>query len=204
MSQDQPIILLGAGGHAQVLIDLLLFCKKKILGFVDPHVTEIENYDSLQYLGTDDDLKKFPAREIQLVNGIGSISVDGNLKRKELFLKAKEQGYSFATLCHPCAIISPTVILQEGVQVMAGAVIQTGTQIGVNTIINTRSSVDHHCFIESHVHIAPGVTLSGNVTIREAAFVGVGTTVIQNIQIDKNIMIKAGMTVIKNILSTEK
>ena len=58
---------------------------------------------------------------------------------------------------------------------MAGCVDpDAAPSIGANSIVNTRASVDHDCRIGETVHIAPGVTLSGAVTIGDGTHIGTG------------------------------
>ena len=82
---------------------------------------------------------------------------------------------------------------------MAGAVIQAGVRVAENTIINTKTSVDHDCQIGSHVHLAPGVTVCGNVKIGDSVHVGSGATIIQGIIVGPRCLIGAGTLVRSNV-----
>jgi len=82
---------------------------------------------------------------------------------------------------------------------MAGAVVQAGCVIGSNTIINTRASVDHDSKIGAHVHVAPGVVLSGGVTIYDEAHLGTGAVVIQGVTIGRASVVGAGAVVIRDV-----
>ncbi len=195
---DLPVIVLGAGGHAKVLIDLMLHQPIRIIG-----ITERDNIDhyrpvlGIPVIGSDDTILKYPVSDIQLVNGVGS---GANLAgRTRVFDYFKNLGYSFAILIHSSALISEYVEVKEGVQVMAGAIIQAGSLLGCNTIINTRVSVDHDCIIGNNVHLAPGVTLSGGVIVGDGTHIGTGATVIQNIHIGRNSLIGAGAVVVGNV-----
>lgn len=183
-----PVIVLGAGGHAKVLIDALLASSVIIVGIVDPNPalagTKILG---VPVLGGDDVVDEIPPSQVQLVNGLGSVGLPAN--RQQLFARFKEMGYSFATVVHPSAVVASDVVLGEGPQVMAGAVIQPGSKIGLNSIINTRASVDHDCIIGDHVHIAPGVTLSGGVSVGACSHIGTGATVIQGISIGNGCLV---------------
>ena len=149
-----PVIVLGAGGHARVLLDALRLSKLRVLGVTDarPHHVDKNKLNAL-VLGDDRAVLSYDPKKVLLVNGLGSIGV--TQKRAELFEKFKAKGFLFLNVNHPSAVIAKDVVLGEGVQIMAGAVIQTGVVIGDNAIINTRASVDHDCHIGSHVHIAP-------------------------------------------------
>lgn len=199
MSSEKPIIILGAGGHASVVADVLRKLNKTILGFVAPE-KPISAHKEIDYIGTDlHFLSRFSPQEVLLVNGIGSISVEKNQNRQKVYFRFKEKGYEFITLVHPSACIAQNAVLKEGCQVMAGAIIQPNVIVEENAIINTKASIDHDCKVGNSVHIAPGVTLSGNVFVEENAFVGVGATVIQGITIGSHAMVFAGRTVVKNV-----
>ncbi|HIJ94495.1 MAG TPA: acetyltransferase [Desulfuromonadales bacterium] len=194
-----PVIILGAGGHAKVLIDALLSASATIAGIVDPNLA-LAGTDILgvPLLGGDNVVYEYPPSEIRLVNGLGSVGLSVN--RQQLFEKFKVTGYKFATVIHPSAVIASGVVLGEGAQVMAGVVIQPGSHIGNNCIINTRASADHDCIIGDHVHIAPGVTMSGGVTVGTCSHIGTGATVIQGLSIGNGCLVAAGAVVTKNII----
>ncbi|HYA86306.1 MAG TPA: acetyltransferase [Nitrospirota bacterium] len=193
-----PVIVLGAGGHAKVLIDTLLESSAIIAGVTDPDPNLIgTRLLGVPVLGGDEVVSKFPQSEICLVNGLGSVGLP--IRRRELFQRFKKSGYIFAKVVHPSAIIASDAELGEGTQVMAGAIIQPGSRIGCNVIVNTKTSVDHDCVIGDHVHLAPGVTLSGGVRMRNSVHVGSGVTVIQGIEIGNNSLIGAGSVVINNV-----
>jgi UDP-perosamine 4-acetyltransferase len=194
--------VLGAGGHAKVLVDTLQACILPIMGIVDSDPpmfgTRLLN---VPVLGNDDVIEKFSPTEIKLVMGIGSVGLPH--KREELYKKYKLRGYCFATVIHPSAVIASDVVIGEGCQVMAGAVIQPGCHIGVNCIVNTSTSVDHDCVIGDHVHIAPGVTLSGGVSISNGVHIGTGATIIQGIKVGSCSIIAAGAVVVNNVADRE-
>lgn len=193
-----PVIIMGSGGHAKVLIEVLRSLSTNILGITerDSNSTGMEIL-GIRVLGNDDVISQYAPDSILLVNGIGSI--DRPKARMEIFERFKKRGFSFATIIHPSVVVAADVILGEGVQIMAGVVIQPSSRIGVNTLINTNASVDHDCIIGDHVHLSPGVTLSGSVHVGNLVHVGTGATVIQGITIGKCTLIGAGSVVISNI-----
>lgn len=198
-----PVIVLGAGGHAKVLINALLESSAVIAGVLDPD-PELAGTCVLgvPVLGGDSIATEFPPSEVQLVNGLGSVGTSA--KRRQLYDKFKALGYGFATVVHPSAIVASDVVLGEGAQVMAGSIIQPGSSIGCNSIVNTRASTDHDCIVGNHVHIAPGATLSGGVSVGEATHIGTGATVIQGISIGINAIVAAGAVVVKDIHARTK
>lgn len=193
---NKPVIIIGNGGHASVLIEMLHSQGREIIGYTD--VKKSEKNSRIPYLGNDTIIQEnYNAKEIELVLGLGSIKVTE--VREKLFKYFTELGFTFAQVIHQMAIISPSVILGQGVQIMAGVVLQTNTIIGDNAIINTGTTIDHDCQIGSHVHIAPGCTLSGGVEINNNSHIGTGVSIIQNITIGEKSTIGAGSVVVRNI-----
>ncbi|MDD5170871.1 MAG: acetyltransferase [Syntrophales bacterium] len=193
-----PVIIIGAGGHAKVLISTLKAIQADIIGLTDVAFDQSDiALRDLPVLGNDDKVLAYAPDRVTLVNGIGAVS--STAKRLNIYEKFKKHGYSFLTVIHPSAIIMDDVSLAEGVQVLAGAVIQTGCAVGINAIINTGAIVDHDSMIGEHVHIAPGVVLSGGVHVGTMAHIGTAATVIQGIRIGEAAIIGAGAVVIKDI-----
>lgn len=197
---SKRLIIIGNGGHASVLTEILLAQGEKIIGYTAP--IKEENSFGLVYLGTDEVINEYSNNEIELVMGIGMLGPDSF--REKLFRHFKEQSYTFKSVIHSSAIIAPSAKLAEGVQVMAGAIIQTGTKVADNTIINTGAIVDHDGCIGVHVHIAPGTRISGVVQIGHSTHIGTGVTIIQGIKIGNSCLIGAGSVVVKNIKSHAK
>jgi sugar O-acyltransferase (sialic acid O-acetyltransferase NeuD family) len=195
---SKPLLIIGAGGHASVLVDILRQQKREILGVVSPQIeSKSKVFDGIQHFKSDDDVLKFDNQSVNLVNGIGSLP--GNHLRAVLFNKFKTLGFEFETVVANNAIVSDYVELAEGVQIFTGAIVQTNVSIGTNTIINTGSIIEHDCAIGRHNHIAPGVTLSGQVTTSEYVHIGTGASVIQSVSIGNNVVIGSGTTITKNI-----
>jgi sugar O-acyltransferase (sialic acid O-acetyltransferase NeuD family) len=189
MSDQPPILIHGAGGHAKVAYTVAIASGREVIGFLDPN----SNLQSLFGLPVH---RSNPFRsEAENFIAIGSNQIRKSIADREL-------GH-FATLIHPSAIIAPDVLIGKGTLVCAGAIIQTGSTIGSHTIINTKSSVDHDCVIGSFVHIAPGATLCGGITVGDAALVGAGATVLPNIEINPNATLAAGALAVEEIPRNE-
>lgn len=194
---NKPLIIIGAGDHAKVLLDILLEQGEKVIGLTDLSVKKGTLIYEIPVIGTDEAVLQYSSDKIELVNGIGSVK-DMSL-RKKIFCYFKNKGYSFKTVVHSSAVISKRAILREGVQILAGTIINTEADIGENTIINTKASVDHGCRIEKHCHIAPGSVLSGCVYVGTETHIGTGSSIIQGIKIGSNVLIGAGSVVVKDV-----
>lgn len=195
MKNNNPLIILGNGGHATALTEALLLNKREILGFTSPR-KEINRF-GLAYLGLDEVILDYHPDSVELVLGIGSVTVFS--MRKKLFGFYKEKGYTFSTIIHPKAIVSEYSSISEGVQLLAGSIVQAFATININTIINTGVLIEHDCTIGSHVHVSPGTVLSGQVSVGDGTHIGPGSSIIQNIWIGKDVLIGAGSVVLRNI-----
>lgn len=193
---DRPLILLGAGGHARVLLSTLVQLGRSVLGFVDPDKTRGELL-GVPRIGDDETVFSHDPAGVLLVNGVGSVaSISNRLRVYEYF---RNSGYSFASVIHPSSIIAPEAELAEGAQIMAGAILQTGCVAEEDCIINTGAQIDHDCMIRAHAHVAPGAVLNGNVHVGARAHVGAGATVIQGVHIGEDSIVGAGAVVLSDV-----
>lgn len=194
----RPLILIGAGGHAKVLADVIQLEKRPTLGVVDADPSKHgKGVLGLLVLGGEEVILTRLQHTIDLVNAVGS--VHSMTARAAVYERWTAAIYMFARIIHPSAIIARSASLGDGVQVLAGAVIQPEAKIGSNTIINTRVSVDHDSIIGAHCHLAPGVSVSGNVKIGDRTHVGVGASIVQGVTIGAGCLIAAGAVVIRDV-----
>ena len=187
----KDVIIIGAGGHAKVIADIIYKSGDNLIGFLDDNLANKgkEIYLGKKVLGTTKDIENY--NKNYFIIGIGNNSI-----RKKI---NNENNLKLYTAIHPSAIIAQDVKIGTGSVIMAGVVINPGTVIGKNCIINTCSSLDHDNLLEDYVHISPGAHLAGTVTIKEGTWICTGAIVKNNITIGKNNIIGAGATVIKNI-----
>lgn len=191
------VILIGSGGHAGVLRELLKAKNVEPIAILDNAPIKFgEKFFGIKIFN-EADYSLFEPSEFILVNGIGSIDV--NKDRKHLYTQFKNVGYQFMTLVHHMSFVGNRVELMEGVQILAGTIIQNDVVIGENSLVNTGAIIDHNVKIGSHVHVAPGVTLSGNVTVGDGSHIGVGAIVIQGVKIGSNVLVAAGSVVIEDV-----
>lgn len=194
-----PLVLLGAGGHARVLLALVRANGNEVLGVCDPALKAKgqPDWEGIPVLGDDDALLQIGPDKVGLVLGVGQLPY--KTTRADLYQAWSQRGYSFPPLVHPNAWVSPDVALSDGLQIMAGAVVQPGCVFGNNIIVNTNAGLDHDCHIGNNVHIAPGATLCGSVTVGIGAFIGAGAVVIQNLHVGSGAVVGAGVTLVRNL-----
>lgn len=189
------LVIVGAGGHAKVVIDTALSCGWTIDGLTesDPQKVGLVVLDHA-IIGSDDIIANLNSNDIGLALGVGTPAV-----RRRLFEDFAARGFALPSLVHPHARIARHVEIAAGAQIMAGAVIQPGVSIGRNAVVNTSASIDHDCTVSDHVFIAPGVTVAGGVTFGIGAFVGVGAVLLPGISVGANAIVAAGATVTADV-----
>ena len=192
------IIIIGAGGHASVIIDTIESMKRaghkvNIKGLLDDNdkITEFMGYPILDKIKN---ILLYKSHEVEFVIGIGNNKIRKGIATKLSSLK-------YFTPIHPTAIIGANVSIKEGTVIMPRAIINPNTIIGKHVIINSGSIVEHDNTIGDYVHISPGATLAGGVTIGESTHIGANSTVIQCIDIGSDSIVGAGSTVIRDIKS---
>lgn len=193
--RSKEIIVLGAGGHAKVCIDILrtmghtIHCcigRVRVGDCLGLPVLEDENIcSSLFYSGYH----------------LAFIAIGDNRIRAEVASKLEGIGFAIVKAISPHASVSEGADIGKGVAVMPGAVINSGSIIDDFAIVNTCASVDHDCKVGKFSHIAPGSRLTGNVNVGNYAFIGSGSVVIPGIVIGQGAIIGAGSVVLRNIES---
>lgn len=191
----KKVIIIGAGGHAKVIADIIEKSGDEVVGFLDDNkengATVIKNY---KVIG---DLNNRFAMAVTKKDVEFIIAIGDNKKREEI---SHSPNLKFYTAIHPSAQIGIDVNIGEGSVIMANSVINSSVQIGKHCIVNTGAIVEHDNIIEDFVHISPNASLGGTVKIGESTHLGIGSIVKNNITICKNCTIGAGAVVVKDIL----
>lgn len=189
--KDSGMIIIGAGGHAKVVIATAQALGITVRGiYDDDRAVTGQQVLGIPVLGT--------CRDIVVPDGCTAIlAIGSNTIRRRL--AHQFDSLTWATLIHPAATVHNSVRLGPGCVVFAGAVIQPDTELGVHVIVNTGASVDHDCRIGDFVHIAPGARLAGTVWIGEGSLMGIGSCAAPNTRIGAYAIVGAGGAVTENI-----
>jgi len=186
--KKKDIILIGAGGHAKVCIDIIECENKfKILGFVDSKKKgKFLNYD---ILGEDKILKEIFKKVKHAFVSIGHLS-SPELRWKKFF-ELKSIGYILPVIKSPFSVVSKRSSIGEGSIVMHNSVINSGAKIGVNCIMNSMSLIEHDVKIGDFSHIATNAIVNGDVKIGKKCFIGSSAVIREGVVIKDKSFIKA-------------
>jgi len=194
----RSLLVIGGGGHAKVVIDLVLRGKEwKIAGILDDAPAAAgKSVLGCTVLGGTERLRGFAQDGTGFVVAIGS-----NAARERLQKAASAAGLVPVALVHPAATVAESARIGAGAVVMAGAVINADAVIGDGAIVNTGALVDHDCEIGDYCHIAPGVSLCGTVRVGPRTLIGVGASVLPGVSIGSDCVIGAGAAVLGPVAS---
>lgn len=182
--------VIGAGGHAKVVIRTLLELGDCIQAVFD---------DDPQRWGTHLLGARIsgPIEQIQRTRDCPAvIAIGDNATRLAIAGRCE---VPWATAVHPSALIDPTVEQGAGVVVLHRAVVQPDCRIGEHVIINTAATVDHDCVIGDFTHLAPGTHLGGGVVIGDRVLLGIGAVVIPGKRIGSGTVVGAGAVVASDL-----
>lgn len=195
---NKEVYIIGAGGHAKVIANVIYKSGDIVKGFLDDNVpieTIIIREKELKVIGTIADIAnlklKYP--EAEFILGVGN-----NFTRKRICDQLGDK-IKYYTAIDQSSQIALDVEIGKGTVILANACINTNAKIGKHCIINTGAIVEHDNILEDYVHISPNATLSGTVKIGEFTHIGSGVTVKNNINICNNCIIGIGATVVKDI-----
>lgn len=193
MTARTQVVVLGAGGHARVCLDLLLQSTElEVVGCLG---TPDDRPLQRPVLGDDDTL---PALADSGVTH-AFVAVGDNSLRAALTARVRELGLGVVNAVSRHAWLAPTAHLGQGVAVMAGAVLNSYARLDDGAILNTGASVDHDCRIGKFAHLAPGVHLAGDCTVGTGALLGVGAVARPGINIGAWAVVGAGAVLVADV-----
>lgn len=195
----RKVAIIGAGGHAKVLIDIIEKSDDaRLVGLIDRPENVGQSVLGHKIIGADQDI---PAL---LKNGDVDalvIGVGDNAQRRRIYdaITAMAPEAPFTTALHPAANIGLAVEIGAGSVVMAGATVNPNCQIGRHCVVNTNASLDHDSTLGDFAALAPNSATGGNVRIGRDALVGMGASIVQGLTVGDAATVGAGSVVLKDV-----
>lgn len=190
----QQLVIIGAGGHGKVVLDILRAAGRfQPVGFVDadPRLAGT-SVGGLPVLGPLNVLPKIRQQQ-RVAHAI--VAIGDNRTRLRYLAAVEAEGLELVSAIHPAAFVSPTARLGRNVVVGPNASVVTEAHVGDGTIVNTGAIVEHECELAEAVHVAPGACLAGRVRVGACAFIGIGAQVIQCLAVGEGATVGAGAVV---------
>jgi UDP-perosamine 4-acetyltransferase len=190
-----PLVVIGGGGHAKVVLDVLrLDARFRIVGVVDPARIGGQVLE-FPVLGGDEILPALRARGV----AAAFVAIGDNRTRQRIGRDLGQLGFTLPAIVHPTAIVSPSARIDAGSVVMAGAKIGPDAWIGELAIVNTGAIVEHDVQLGRAAHVAPGCSLAGCVQVGERALLGIGSVARPDIRIGDDAVVGAVSAVVADV-----
>lgn len=195
------ILILGAGGHAKVCVEVIQQTSNYVnIDFLDDSYLQHGEHTFFTNYRIIGPLAAFFDENLICRYQHSFVALGDNILRNKCQNDLVQAGYTIPSFAHPSSSISPSAQIGKGTIIMANTVIQASACIGDGCIINTSSSIDHDANIADFVHVAPGANLAGSVSVGINTFVGLGSLILQNRSIGSDVIIGAGSVVTHNIV----
>jgi sugar O-acyltransferase (sialic acid O-acetyltransferase NeuD family) len=195
MPTDLTLDILGAGGHAKVVIDALLS-----QGWPADRIRVRDDRIELQdtwLLGC----RIFcPVLELGAPSERRIHAAVGSASLRQRWLQGSGLPISqWQSVIHAHACVATSAVVGPGSFVAARAVIGPDAKVGESCIVNHGAVVDHDCFVGAFCHVAPGAILGGAARIGNGVLIGSGAVVLPGIRIGAHAVVGAGAVVTRDV-----
>jgi len=182
------LLVVGAGGHAKVVID----------------TARSAGFDIAGVVGTVNDAREVLG--VPVSESAAGIAADGfivgvgdNRVRARIFNEYRDNGFTPLTVIHPSALIADSVVVGAGSFIAAGAIVCVDAVIGENVVLNTGCTVDHDCMVGDHALVGPTASLCGESRIGAGVTFGAGASIIPVKRVGDWTVVGAGAAVVRDM-----
>lgn len=195
MNSQKAITILGAGGHAKEVLDVLLAEGYEDIRFFDSYNQDKTNlllgYPILQ---TDHALAERLGTYPDFVVAVGTPTL-----REKLSMQAIRFGGKPTSCIAPSAIISMSdTVLAEGLNIMHQSFISASVHIGEGSLINTGAYVHHDVQVGRYTELSPGSRLLGGAAVGDYCRIGANAVVLPKVRLPDRVIVGAGAVVTKS------
>ena len=193
------VAILGAGGFAREVLDVFDAANANepawdVLGFVvDAEYGEPgSSVNDKPILGDLEWLSR--QHDVAAICGVGAPEL-----RRRMIERASALGVRYCSVVHPTAVLTRWISMGQGVVITAACVLTNRIRIGSHVHVNLDCTIGHDAVLEDFVTLAPGVHVSGNVTIEEGCYVGTGASILEKRRLGAWSIVGAGATVVRDV-----
>ncbi|KZZ30819.1 acetyltransferase, partial [Oleiphilus sp. HI0086] len=167
----RTLLIIGAGGHGQAVMDLAeITGEYSDIFFADDNAPSDEPVMGKEVVAKVEDVFKGDIKVDDVFVAIGNNSV-----RKQIVERLKVEGFNLTSLIHPQATVSRYAQVEAGVAIMAGAYVGTSAVVRTGVVINANATADHDCVLHEFSHLGVGVQLAGGVEVGAMAWLQAGS-----------------------------
>lgn len=193
----QPIVVIGAGDHAKVVISSIQAADEyTMVNLLDDDKSKHNTHWYGQpVLGGSDRLKELHR---QGCRGF-VVAVGDNQARADLQLFATEVGLRPITVIHPTAVVLDGSKIGEGSVLLPHAYVGADARIGKGCLLSVGAMVAHDCILGDWCQLCPGAKLGGHVRVGDYSLIGMGASVLPRVTVGRKVMVGASAAVIGDV-----
>lgn len=189
-----PILLIGCGGHAHSIIELIETTGQwRIHGLVGLPEQIGNNILGYPVIGCDKDLIKLREVCSAVVLALGQLPDPAPRQRLAKYLEGLS--FRFPVLISPHAVVSRHAQIDVGTTVGHGVIVNAAVKIGKYCTLNSRALLEHNVHVGDHCHISTGALVNGDVRIGAGSFIGSGSMIREGLKLPDRSVIGAGKRV---------
>ena len=185
-------VILGAGGHAKVVLDAY---RLRHPGAVVELRDDDREKAGVVVLG-------IPVRTpigLASIESACHVAIGDNAARERWGTEILASKLVFREVVHPAAQVCSSAAIGRGAFVAARAVVGPDARVADGAIINHGAIVDHDCTVGAWTHIAPGAILGGEVAIGSSCLVGSGAIILPGVRVGNRTIIGSGAVVTRDV-----
>lgn len=194
----EKIIIFGIGQLAQLLHEYILDDTKfEVVAFTADNPT-VNTLHDLPVIDFNDIHVQYNSSEYKMLIVIGYS--ERNQKRRKVFDRVKQKGYSMVNYIHPTSIVPKSTKMGENCIILENNVFQPHVSIGDDLGMLSSNLVSHHVKIEDHCFLTEHVCVGGRVVIGSGSTLGMNSTIKQRVQIAKKTFVGANVFIKSNTI----
>lgn len=149
----KSLLIIGAGGHGQVVKEIAQDLGYERIDFIDDHNSHA--------IGKIKDLENFKEYRNAFVG------IENNKLRNELIDLLERLGYQVPVLIHPTAYISRSALIEAGTVVEPQAIVNANTKIKKGSIVSVGAIIDHDVTLGKCVHVNAGAIVEAGGKVKD-------------------------------------
>ena len=182
-------IIVGTGGFALELFDLLSDCGNVVTGFIGPRS---ERNLPVQWIGDDSELERLEPTTVY-------VAIGDPQTRCRVSARVRSEGHALRSFVHPNAWVASSATLADGVLIYPNSTVHAGSALSSGVVVISNASVGHETRLGAYCNVGPGVSLGGCGVIGECSYFGIGSSTLENLHVIAGVTIGAGATVVRSI-----
>jgi len=191
---SEPLLLIGCGGHARSLIDLVESSGRwHVLGLVGLPEQVGESVLGYPVLGCDQDLPSLRQHCAHALLAVGQIG--SSAQRQRLGDELKRLEFLLPVVISGRAHVSRHAQLGVGTSVGHGVIVNAGARVGDYCILNSNALIEHDAVVGDFCHISTGALVNGGAKIGTSSFIGSGAVLREGLNLPPQTVISAGKRV---------